>query len=236
MRATWALVPVKSLDQAKQRLEPCLGDQRGEFCLAMLQDVLNAVVDSREIGSIAVITADPMVRSLAEAQSILVITEIGSDGLNSAIRQGVDSIRKLGGVQITVMHADIPLATGAEIDRIHGSLLQHRGHSGKRAIGISPSADRQGTNILCFDVDLSIPFRYGKDSYRQHLEAARGIATPAITVDSETLSIDIDQPCDLDSFISYCQKRPEFQATRTWKYLQQNDLTTMIVQEKWMQQ
>ena len=131
MRTSWALVPVKSWGSAKRRLEPCLGDQRSNFSVAMLKDVLNALIESREIGNIAVVTADSEVKTLVEELGMLVITENGSRGLNSAIGQGIDGIRKLGGVQIAITHADIPLATGAEIDRICGSVLRSRMQSAK---------------------------------------------------------------------------------------------------------
>ena len=235
-RAIWALVPVKSLDRAKQRLEPCLGDQRAQFTVAMLKDVLSALIDSRAIDNIAVITADPLVKTLVEAQNLVVITESKPRGLNTAIRQGVDGIRDIGGAQIAIMPADIPLATGAEIDRILGSIPMRRKQTGANWLAISPSADRRGTNFLCFDAKLSIPFRYGEDSYQQHLDAAKAIEAEAISIDSETLSIDIDEPGDLDRLVAYCQSKPEFQTTETWKYLQQNDFTTMIAQENRMQQ
>ena len=78
----WALVPVKSLDGAKQRLEPCLGNERGEFSFAMLNDVLTALINSAEISNIAVVTADQKVERLVEKLGLLVVPETGLQGMN----------------------------------------------------------------------------------------------------------------------------------------------------------
>jgi 2-phospho-L-lactate guanylyltransferase len=218
----WALVPVKALDGAKQRLEPCLGNERGEFSFAMLSDVLKALMMSSEVNNIAVVTADHRVERLVKKQGLLAVPETGLQGMNAAIRQGVEKVRTLGASRIMIIHADIPLATGEEIDRIYGLFDQRQSQTGENLVAISPAADKLGTNLLCFDAGLPISFRYGPDSYRKHLEAVAELSATVMTIDSGTISIDIDESVDIDNFITFCRSNPEYQQTRTWQYLEQD--------------
>ena len=63
----FALVPVKVLGEAKQRLNVALGPDRRGLTLAMLKDVLSALADSSRIEQIAVVTADADVARAAAA-------------------------------------------------------------------------------------------------------------------------------------------------------------------------
>ena len=62
----WALVPVKALEGAKQRLKNCLGADREGFTIAMLKDVLAALSESKEVSHITVVTDDPRVAAIAK--------------------------------------------------------------------------------------------------------------------------------------------------------------------------
>ena len=114
----WALVPVKSFEESKQRLKACLGDHRAEFSRAMLSDVLDALTASMEIDAVAIVTSDPDVRKIAESRQIIAIDEGAVSGLNPSIEHAVGVLQGAGAGRITVIHADLPLATGSEIDRI----------------------------------------------------------------------------------------------------------------------
>ena len=76
--AVWAVVPVKVLSDAKQRLHDCLGDKREEFTLAMLEDVLDALAQSRLVGQVACVTADRRVAALAIGHGAMVFTDLPS--------------------------------------------------------------------------------------------------------------------------------------------------------------
>ena len=93
----WALVPLKSLEGAKQRLKNCLGADREGFTLAMFKDVLAALCESKEVSFIAVVTDDPRVAAIADLDGLLVVDEFESKGLNGALERGREAIRRLGG-------------------------------------------------------------------------------------------------------------------------------------------
>jgi hypothetical protein len=60
----WAVVPVKELADAKQRLSSCLSpEERRALATIMLEDVLDALSAVKQLAGIIVVTVDP--RSLA---------------------------------------------------------------------------------------------------------------------------------------------------------------------------
>jgi len=223
----WALVPVKSLDDAKQRLEPRLGDLRGAFSLAMLRDVLDALSRSKTIDAIAVVTEDPEVRQLAESTNSLAIGEGPSAGLNADVTHAVNTLQGMGAKRITVIHADLPLVTSLEIDRVCGVEQNSRTAATRLAAVICPSSDHQGTNVLSFDADQPIPFRYGPNSFNLHHEIAQDTGAELVTIESETLSIDIDEPSDFEQLLAHGNRHPEYASSASWRFLQRAGLTSI---------
>jgi len=215
----WALIPVKNLGTAKQRLRDRLGGHREEFAKAMLADVLAAVAESRAIAGTVVVTADPVVIAEAAKSGLTVVKEHGSEGLNAAIDQGVQAMRRMGVTRVVILPSDIPLLTGAELDRLIGVFEREAGKQGDNAIGISPSAEGSGTNFLVLNVRQAFAFQYGPDSYMIHSEHARLDRRGVIAMHSPTVSLDIDEPRQIGELLDFCARHPEFQKTQTWKFL-----------------
>jgi 2-phospho-L-lactate guanylyltransferase (CobY/MobA/RfbA family) len=97
-KGLWALVPVKALEKAKHRLKNCLGADRADFTVAMLNDVLAALSESKEITHIAVVTDDPRVAAITRQRGLNLVEEVGSKGMNQALELGRDAIRRMGGI------------------------------------------------------------------------------------------------------------------------------------------
>lgn len=222
--ALWALVPVKVLGESKQRLNATLGPDRRGITLAMLNDVLHALVDSRRIGEIVVVTADTEVAGVASSLGARVVDEIEPRGMNAAIKLGIEQIQHLNGSHALVLPVDIPLATGEELDRLMQALEVEQRAGGNSVIGITPSADGRGTNLLCLETSAGISTCYGLNSYSLHLEKALQTGCRPVTLESSALSLDIDSRVDLQTFIQTCLAQPCYQATDTWKFLQTTGL------------
>lgn len=220
----WALVPVKGLGDAKQRLDTTLGPDRRGITLAMLNDVLVAVADSNRIEQVAVVTADAEVASVASGLGALVVDEIKGGGMNTAIRLGIEQIHQLSGRHVVILPADIPLATGVELDRLMLQLQAEQLAGGNSVVGITASADGRGTNLLCVETSRDFETCYGPNSYSLHLERALQSSCRSVVLDSSALSLDIDSRADLQRFIQTCLAEPRFQATETWKFLRVTDL------------
>jgi len=219
----WALVPVKALTVAKQRLQRYLGAAREDFALAMLNDVLCALVASKTISRIAIVTADERVAELAQRRGLLLVKETGSCDMNAAIALGVEAIRQNGGRRLVIIPSDIPLLTGPELDRLAGIFLNQAGSCAGEMIGISPSADHGGTNCLFLDVRQEFELCYGPDSFALHCANARSHCQGVISLASPTVAMDMDEPKDVDELKEYCRQHAEFQHTETWKFLHNRD-------------
>ncbi len=217
----WALVPVKALEGAKQRLKNCLGADREGFTIAMLKDVLAALSESKEVSHIAVVTDDPRVAAIAKQGGLVVVDEIESKGMNEALELGREAIRRMGGQRMVIIPADIPLMTGPEADRIVRELQAARHTREEDVTGIGPSKDRGGTNFLCIETSRPFPLMFGADSYRRHKKCAIDHGSQPVVLRSSTIALDIDEDKDLDEFITFCLSNPEFQKTGTWEFLQE---------------
>ena len=223
-QSLWALVPIKALAGAKQRLKTCLGADREGFTIAMFEDVLNALADSTVVAHTAVVTADSRLADIAASRGVQVIEEIEVRGMNAAIELGIDAIRRLGGHRVVILPGDIPLLTGAEIDGLLHTLEVEQLAGGNSVIGLGASADGRGTNFLCLATGRKFQTRYGRNSYRLHREGALENQYRPVALHSRTVSIDIDLERDLDELILYCLSNPRHQNTESWKFLRERGL------------
>lgn len=219
----WALIPLKALPLAKQRLKEYLGAQRPGFTLAMFQDVLAAVVASRAVTRVVVVTPDARVARMAKQRGFTLVEDGAAAGMNAAISLGVAAIRSMGGQRVVILPADLPLLTGDELDRLVEAFARQGGGTDREAIGINPSTDRGGTNCLFLDTGKPFTFQYGTGSFMLHRNSAGAQHRKLIDLVSPAVSLDIDEPRDIGEFLAFCARHPQFRETRTWKFLQRCD-------------
>jgi len=192
---TAALVPAKPLDQAKGRLAALLSeDERRRLALAMLEDVLRTLGAVPAIDSIAVVSPDPDVLTLARELGANAIQEPESvRGINQALVHAIGMMDEAL-ESLLVMLADVPEATPADIEMLLSSLPE-------RGMAICPSPDK-GTSALAVRPADVIRFHFGRDSFTLHKReaAARGIDAEVVRI--ESLSRDMDSPEDLRGLMS----------------------------------
>jgi 2-phospho-L-lactate/phosphoenolpyruvate guanylyltransferase len=191
----WAVVPVKELDRAKERLAPLLPPVlRRALMVAMLEDVLSVLIATQALTGLAIVTVEPAARRLAEKYGARII-EIGArDGHTGAVAAAAQILAAEGADGILTVPGDIPLATADEIAQL---LAAHRPAP---AFTIAPSHDERGSNaVLCSPPD-AVPLRFGEDSFFPHLDAAesRGIRPTVLRLPG--IALDIDTPDDLAAF------------------------------------
>ncbi|HZU87966.1 MAG TPA: hypothetical protein VE993_01790, partial [Stellaceae bacterium] len=86
MSNLWAAVPVKELDLAKQRLAPLLAPPlRRELMLAMLEDVLAALVATPGLGGLVIVTVDREAERLALRYGARLLADGARDGHSGAV-------------------------------------------------------------------------------------------------------------------------------------------------------
>ncbi len=185
-----AIVPVKSLSQAKSRLAEVLSpEQRRTLVLAMLRDVLTTLQATPSVHTITVISGDPVVRSAAARIGVSVLLD-HAGSLNGALTQAATHAAALGAGAVLVMPADVPLVKVHEVEtladaaRVQGS------------VALVPSSDG-GTNALLVRPPLGVPFLFGAESMVRHQVVAQERGLMVSIVRLAGLGLDVDRPEDL---------------------------------------
>jgi 2-phospho-L-lactate/phosphoenolpyruvate guanylyltransferase len=175
------LVPIKAFSMAKGRLGTVLDDDaRGELVRSMAANVLAAAAPL----PVCVACDDDEVAAFAEALGAAVSWTPGL-GLNGAVEAGVAHLASLGADYVTVVHADLPLASGI------GVLARSDG------VTIAPDRRHRGTNLLRVPTSVHFTMRFGRDSLRAHLGECERLGLPVEVLDREDLAFDVDVPRDL---------------------------------------
>ena len=185
------LVPVKKLANAKQRLAP-VADQlaRTELAQAMLFDMLETLGTWERRPEIALVTSDPFALDLARQFKLQVIADNANRGETDAIEMATRICESRGVQSTLVIPGDIPLMQASELEAI----LQARPAEGSVLV---PSADGRGTNAAWRRPAGLFPLRFGNDSFKPHLAAARATQKPCVVLSLPGIALDADNPADL---------------------------------------
>lgn len=225
----WALVPLKDMLQAKQRLRGILSvSERRDLFLAMVQDLLEKLSSDALLGRrVLLVSDDPVAELLAESHGVVCIPEqTPGAGLNSAIRAGVDwlTARKISSVMI--IHGDLPLIKSEEVRK---SLESHRQIVDTPKLSLVSDRAGTGTNCLLLTPPDAISPRFGTNSRRQHLDAAEEAGVAAEELAMESLQFDVDEPADLRELSELLNQHDgESLAPRTAEVLRQSVIRERI--------
>jgi len=184
-----ALVPVKALSEAKGRLAAVLtSEERRRLALAMLADVVTALLGAASIAYIAIISPDKAVLKEAERLRARPLPEPPQvRGINAALSYGASLLAKEGADTILVVPGDLPTITAAAVEAVLASLPSPRG------VAIVPSAEG-GTNVLALRPPDAIPFRFGPKSFTAHRGEAAARQEPPPVARGGGLPADVDSP------------------------------------------
>ena len=192
MRAIWAIVPIKDLSHAKQRLAGLLNEaERRALGLAMLEDVLTALRQSRTLSGILVVTGDRDAEKLARGLGARILAEPDTPGLNPAVTSAAHLLVREKTAGACIVHGDAPLMKPEEIERLVHAL------GAAPAMAIAPDAAGGGTNGLALCPPDLIAFHYGANSFQAHLQAAAAHGITPQILQLSGLAFDIDAPDQL---------------------------------------
>jgi 2-phospho-L-lactate guanylyltransferase len=196
MTKAWAVLPVKDMRGAKQRLSAVLARaEREALFRAMLEDVLEALAGARLVAGILVVTRDVQAARLARAYGAEVIGEDKNAGQTLAVTVGVAALAARG-VRATVsIPGDVPLVTPDELDAVIAA------HGEAPAVTIAPAHDRLGSNAIVCSPPGVLPLRFGDASFEPHLERARSLGIEPRIIERAGLGLDIDHPADLRALL-----------------------------------
>ena len=185
------LIPVKSLANAKQRLASVLDQPtRTKLAQAMLFDVLETLGTWASRPEVSIVTSDPFAIDLARRFEFQIISDIANRSETDAIEMATRFCESRAVTSTLVIPGDIPLIRVQELEQIlaaapdEGSVL-------------APAADGRGTNAAWRRPAGLFPLRFGNDSFKPHLAAARATQKPCVILSLPGIALDVDNPADL---------------------------------------
>jgi 2-phospho-L-lactate guanylyltransferase len=185
MSTTAVLIPVKSFATGKSRLGSAL-DPHERHDLA--KHLATSVVEACAAMSVFVVCEDQGVALWAKDLGADVIRPPYS-GLSRVVRYGVAHLGELGFDRSMVAHADLADATNLP------------GLVARDGIVLVPDTAMDGTNVLIVPTSMGFSFSYGPNSFARHLsEAERSGLEVHVVVDQPGLSLDLDDPQDLEAY------------------------------------
>ena len=185
------LIPVKNLATAKQRLAAVLDQPaRTELAQAMLFDVLETLGTWASRPAVSLVTNDPFALHLAKQFDFEVIPDNANHSETDAIEMATLVCLSRGIDNTLVIPADIPLITANELEAI----LHAAPPVGSVLV---PAADGRGTNAAYRSPAGLFPLRFGNDSFKPHLAAARATQKPCVVLSLPGIALDVDNPAEL---------------------------------------
>jgi len=204
------LVPVKSLTNAKQRLASLLDQPtRTRLAQAMLFDVLETLHTLTNRPDISVVTSDPFALHLAQQFEFQVIPDNANRSETDAIEMATRFCESQGVDSTLVIPGDIPLIQACELEKI----LEAAPGQGSVLV---PAADGRGTNAVWRRPAGLFPLRFGNDSFKPHLTAARATQTPCVVLSLPGIGLDVDNPSDLRQLVEAPGETRAQRLARQW--------------------
>lgn len=193
-----AVVPLKRLEWAKQRLSACLSEQeRVELVLAMAADVLSALQKTAAIDEIWLISDAAQAAELAAKHGAIWRSEDEfsgtSSGLNAVAAAAAAASVRAGHAGLLLAHADLPLLLPADVEQL---VAAWKHQSGQKRLALAPAHDG-GTSLLLCTPDERLQFQYGRASAARHQLMGFSTGFTVVMQRLDGAMWDIDTPADL---------------------------------------
>jgi 2-phospho-L-lactate guanylyltransferase len=183
------LIPVNRLDRAKGRLSQLLGPAaRRELALITLRRVVDAATGAG--CQVTLLCADDAIAAAFEGGVAVARETPELDGLNAQLTHAL-----AGREEVLILHADLPLATAADIRRVIARAPE------APSVTLVRSGDG-GTNAMLLRPPGRFALAYGRGSHALHVAAARAAGMATVDVRSANLALDLDTPVDVEALLA----------------------------------
>jgi 2-phospho-L-lactate guanylyltransferase len=186
----FAILPVKSPQNAKQRLTGFLAVEERETLARMLyRQTLAALCRAQGIDRVVVATSDAEVADHARSLGALVFEE--NEQVSHSVSADAACLRamEMGASTVLLVPIDVPTVTPDDFSQLAASA--------RPGLIVVPSSDGTGTNALVRTPPNCIESRFGPGSFRAHLDQARSKGLDADVLRLPGLMFDIDTPDDV---------------------------------------
>ena len=192
----WAVVPIKEVAQAKQRLADAVpAEVKPRLALAMAEDVLSALALVRPLSGILVVSVDPDACELARRYGARLLADGAREGQTSAVAAAAAALAHKGRNAMLTIPADVPLITAEEVAKIIDA------HDREPDFVIVPAHDGRGSNAVLCAPPQAVRLTFGNDSFAPHVEAAKRAGLEPKIIRVPGIGLDIDNPADLAAFL-----------------------------------
>jgi len=202
--STWALVPLRGLEDAKTRLGAELDpEERLELVVTMATRTLAATRDALGIAGTVLVTADPAAADLATRFGARTLVQ-RLPGLNAALREARAVAVNLGATAILVLPIDLPAISPGVLENVLADAADLGATDAASTGGVRdrplvlavPDRHGGGTNALLVSPPAAIEPAFGEGSFAAHRAAAAG-AGAAFRRHEGPLTLDVDTGADL---------------------------------------
>jgi 2-phospho-L-lactate guanylyltransferase len=188
---TLAILPIKSFDDAKQRLSAELDPTpRRALVEAMFSDALVALRRARLVDQVLVVSADNVAQRIAGGYDAMVVEDL-DEGHNQAAARGAARALELGVERVLMIPGDCPLLSPTELDELLSRPVT------LPSLLVVPDRHGTGTNALVITPPGALAPSFGPGSHQRHRENATAAGVHVETVEVPSLALDIDTPEDL---------------------------------------
>ena len=164
----WALIPLKNLDFAKQRLAKSLSpQQRKALVMAMVTDELKTLSDSRFIEKIFIVSRDPYCHTLTEQLPVEILNLEADTDLNTGLTAATSLLSQQGCKDLMIIHGDLPLITTQDVNEF---ITDHQQSNAQ--VSLVSCQYKGGTNAMILSLPSDLTFHFGQDSFKQHQQNA----------------------------------------------------------------
>lgn len=198
LSSTWALVPLRGLEDAKTRLGAELDpEERLDLVVSMATRTLVATRDAAQLRGTVLVTADPAAGELAARFGARTIVQ-RLPGLNAALREARAAAVDAGATAILILPIDLPAISPSAIAALMAAAVTAAAAPppGRPLVLAVPDRHGSGTNALLVSPAGAIEPAFGEGSYSAHAAEAAAIGARFVRHEGP-LTIDVDTGADL---------------------------------------
>lgn len=189
----WAIVPVKPLRRGKSRLAGALTeDERTALNQTLLERTIKALIESKEVDQVLVVSRDPQALTIARNQGAKTVQEDGQPHLNTALKRATVMAQMHLAHGVLALPADLPLLKPDDVRVLIDKAVK------PPVVVIAPDRHGKGTNALLMVPPGQIEYDFGEGSFYRHCERAKKSGARLEIVELPSLGLDLDLPEDLE--------------------------------------